>query len=208
MGDRPYVSENPFETPQYIKYAEYISALMTARLPLRENTQNELKPRQLKLSPKAKNEWIGYHNSVDRDAGPGGRFESIRGTANKAAEQSARIAGVLTLILDANADQIELIELDAAITLSKYYMEEYLRIQDSGAVDPDLTLAEKTREWAMQYDYVYPVLMYQRGPNGVRTSADAKRIAEILDKHGHWIKIEGGMVLDDKMRRDAWKVER
>jgi len=207
VGYRPYVCENPFDTPQYQAYAGCINALLTAPPPLREGTQNELTPRQLTLSTKAKGEWIRFHNAVDRAAGPGGRFEAIRAPANKAAEQAARIAGVLTLVADLDAGQVELAELEAAVTLAEYYLDAWMRIQEAGEVNPGLLLAEKVLQWSKKFKYVYPVLLYQRGPNGVRTGADAKRIAKILEGHGHWVRVEGGMVLDGKMRRDAWKVD-
>lgn len=206
VGNRPYVTENPYSTPGHNAYTQRISEIWDRELPVSEGTLNELLPRRLKLSPEAKRQWIAYHDSVDRDASKGRRFEPIRGPANKAAEQALRIAGVLTLIADIEAREVDLPQLQAGIELAEFYLGEALRINEAGITDPDILLAEKTLQWFKEKPFVYKSEIYQLGPNPISTAASATRIAKILEDHGHWAKVEGGMVLDGRHRRDVWMV--
>ena len=100
--------------------------------------ENELAPRVLRLSRDAKEKWISFHDEIDGSLKPDGIFRVIRRTANKAAEQVLRIAGVLTLIDNITADEIPVDILDRAVQLIRYYLNEAIRINEIGAIDADL----------------------------------------------------------------------
>ena len=77
-------------------------------------------------------------------------------------------------------------------------------------------LAEKLLAWLrVRYEpnsgngtgiLVYPVLVYQYGPNGVRDKTTAKKIIRILENHGWLLEIEGGAEVDGKYRQEVWRV--
>ena len=48
--------------------------------------------------------------------------------------------------------------------------------------------------------------IYQFGPNAVRDSSTAKRLVEVLERHGHLVRIKGGAEIGGRHCRDAWKV--
>ena len=98
---------------------------------------------------------------------------------------------------------------------------EALRLFDSARTNPDLVLAEKLLAWLrvrygpnsgnsnagpMRSVLIYPVLIYQHGPNAVRDKATAKRIIGILENHGWLYRMDGGTVVDDKHQQDVWTV--
>jgi hypothetical protein len=206
VGSRPYKSMNVYESPEVKRYFACMLNALETSMPLADGKRNELAPRALTLTPDAKALWVKFHNFCDVGAGAGGKLETIRGLANKAPEHALRMAGVLTLVDALGAGAIDIWHVEAGIHLADFYLSEALRFTEAGMCDPDIVLAEKVAKWASGRDYVYPVLIYQLGPNGVRTAKDVRRIARILEDHRHWMPVDGGMVLDGKHRREAWKV--
>src|SRR5207244_8486708 len=54
--------------------------------------------------------------------------------------------------------------------------------------------------WAQQYDHIYPLRIYQYGPNGIRDKQTAHRLASILEEHGWLMRVEGGLEVDGAHR--------
>lgn len=206
VGSRPYRAVNPYDTPEIKRYHARMLDILETPYPLAEGKRNELAPRALTLTPNAKALWIQFHDFCDAKAGAGGKLETIRGLANKAAEHALRMAGVLTLVDNMGSGQIDIGYMEAGIHLADFYLTEALRFTEAGACDPDILLAEKVLAWARHKEFVYPAMIYQFGPNGVRTAKDVRRIARILEGHQHWLPVDGGMVLDGRRRRKVWRV--
>ena len=78
----------------------------------------------------------------------------------------------------------------------------------AGATDHDLLLAEKLLAWAQEHEHIYLRQIYQFGPNSTRDAKTAKHLVSILEEHGWFIRVKGGMELDGAHRRDAWRVWR
>ncbi len=65
---------------------------------------------------------------------PGGDLAHITGYASKAAEQAARIAGVLTLWRDLDARQVQPGDMGDAIALAQFYLAEASRLASAATV--------------------------------------------------------------------------
>ena len=87
-----------------------------------------LEVRVLNLSNEARAALIDFSDDVERRQLKGKDYEAITGTASKSAEQAARIAGVLTLWQNLDAISIDLLEMEQAITLARYYLDEAKRL--------------------------------------------------------------------------------
>jgi hypothetical protein len=48
--------------------------------------------------------------------------------------------------------------------------------------------------------------IYQHGPNAVREKAKARKVVQVLEEHGHLLRIDGGAVIRGAKRRDAWQI--
>ena len=68
---------------------------------------NELTPRALDFSPEAKAAWVAFHDGIEAAMAPDGALENLRDVGSKAAENAARIAGVLTIIENPEATIID-----------------------------------------------------------------------------------------------------
>ena len=74
----------------------------------------------------------------------------VRDVAAKAAEIAARIAGVLTVVRDADAVEIPLGEMVAATEIQQWYLEEALRLSGALRIDAKLARAKTLLLWMKQ----------------------------------------------------------
>jgi hypothetical protein len=205
-GTRAYTSVDLFDDEAMKAYVSRMQGLLETPLPCLEGKQNELYPRDLTLTDDAKVLWIQYHDRIESLLKEGQALAPRRGFANKAAEHLLRVADVLTAFEDLEALNISVDKVKAAAELMDYYLNEALRLHEAAAVHPDITLAEKLLAWAQRYQHIYLKQIYQYGPSAIREKAVAKRITDILVGHGWLIRVEGGIIIDDALRRDAWEV--
>lgn len=206
-GSRTYRAFDLTSDSVMQNYWNRIGELLEAELPIEEGTNNVLEPRNIPLSDDGKKLWVEFHNKIEFQLGTDKPLAPIRSFACKIAEHAARMSGVLALLDDIKTREIGLPYVEAGIRLAQFYLSEMLRIHDTGAIDPDILLAEKLYQWCLPRGEVYAQEIYRKGPSAIRVAKTAKRIAGILEKHGCLTRIEGGKVIDGTHRRDVWKVE-
>lgn len=81
---------------------------------------------------------------------PGGDLGHITGTASKAAEQAARIAGVLTLWADLDAQDVQAETMADAITLAQFHLSEASRLASAATISGEIDKAEALRMWLLE----------------------------------------------------------
>jgi hypothetical protein len=217
IGTRLYHEGNLKEHPAAQTYAARIRALLDKDYPLKGNSQNELNPTSLTLTAKAKLRWVQFHDSTEKGLAKGKLYASIRAFGAKAAEHVLRLAGVLTLVSQPEASEIQYDALEAAITLVTYYLDEWRRLTSIGTDKPEMVRAERLLEWAQKQDavkdddgqehrYLYTQRVYQYGPGDIRDKATALNTIRTLEEH-HWlVRIPSGMKIEGKHRPDVWEV--
>ena len=205
-GNRRYVHADPTTDPAMQRYWTTLTTLLNRVYPLRPETRNELQPRCIPLSAKAKAVWVAYADTIETQLAVGQPLETVRGFASKSAEHAARIAGVLALIQDVTAPEIGAVEVESAIALMDYYLTEVLRLQAAGIADPDLQLAEKLRAWCSGRSTIHLREVYQFGPSGIRDAETVRKMVNILVKHGWLVKLPDGLEIDGVQRREVWRV--
>ena len=152
---------------------------------------------------------MSFHDTVEAQLADNQPLAPIRGFANKAPEHTLRLAGILTLYDDLNARKISAEAIDAGIALVQHYLSEALRLFHASRTDPDLELAEKLLAWAQQRgEYIALVDIYQRGLNAISDVATGRKLAKILEAHGWFVPISGGMEVDGQYRQEVWEVQR
>ena len=208
IGNRLYKETDLLNTPELLRYFARMMDILEAELPIKQDTQNQLLPRQISLEPDAKSIWIAFHDHVEGLCIGGAELSPIKGFAAKAAEHAARLAGMLALVDDLSIKAIHKQHIESGIELSQFYLGEALRLFHSAAEHPDLELAEKLITWARHKSHklLSLPLIYQAGPNGIRDKNTAQRIVKILENHDWLIPIEGGAEVAGKHRREVWEV--
>ena len=196
-------------------YAQLRSILVVKKLPLKEGPENtkknELAPRVLPLSEKARRLFINFHDQIERQLAPGGVLDPVRGIACKLPEHATRLAAVLALVDDPDCDRVKELYLASGIELAQHYATEALRLFQAGATDSNLVLAERLLGWlhdGWSEPHVSLPDMYQYGPNAIRDAKTAGRIAAILEEHGWLIPVDGGAVVAGTRRKKAWRIVR
>lgn len=107
----------------------------------------EVHPRCLPLSPDARALLVNFGNHIEAAQRPGGNLATITGFASKAAEQAARIAGILTIIGDETYEEVSPETMRDALRIMGWYVAEAQRLLDTGTIDPTVKLAQDLLNW-------------------------------------------------------------
>jgi hypothetical protein len=190
-------------------YAARIQELFRRQMPIKEGTRNELAPRALCLTNEARQDWIAFSDDVERLLGPGGELDPIAGLAAKLPEHAARIAGVLTLFEDPDATEISAAVMKNGMELSYHYAGTALRLHGASAVNAELVEAERLLSW-LKTTWKHALIslpdVVQLGPNSTRDTKTAKRLIAILEEHRHLEPLDGPVKVNEKQRRDVWRI--
>lgn len=166
---------------------------------------------ELPLSDDARRLYIRLHNATMEAMGNGKALDSVRPFANKLTENAVRLAGILTLVADANAIEIDAETLADAATLAQYYADEAVRLTDAAATDPAMKRADQLLRWLLSRtgDMIGLATVYQScQPKSLRTAKAAREAMEILAAHGWVTPVPGGATIDGKHHREVWRIMR
>ncbi len=219
-GTRKYKEVDLNKDPAIIAFYDLINKILDRPYPKTNGSQSNneafcpgdsLEPKPIELEEEAKQRWIVFHDETDRKMNEDGEFYPVKPFASKASEQVLRIAAIFAFAessLEPGTEvKISLQQLERAITLISYYLDEALRILGKNGGDPNINLAILTLEWIKRNrpKQVFPIAdIYQRGPSQIRNAKKAKNIMNILQEHGFVIEIQDA-VLEEKKVRSAWQ---
>jgi len=189
-------------------FAGRLRDILDTPLPMDPETR-ELDPRTLHLTPDAWALLVAFSDTIEAAQAPGGDLAHITGTASKAAEQAARISGVLTLWRDLDAPAVQPRDMVDAIDLAQYYLSEASRLASAATVSAEIDRAEALRRWLLE-SWPEPEIMVRDvvrlGPNPLRESPKARAALGILEKHGWLVPLEAGTVVRGAARAEAWAI--
>ncbi|SIO07323.1 YfjI family protein [Vannielia litorea] len=192
-------------------YNECITELLEAEPRTNAFDPLGLDPRTLTLEPPVRALLIDFYNVTEEAQGDGGPFTNISGFAGKAAEHAARIAGNLALFSNAEAMSVDVGSMRTAISLVNFYLEEAVRIFDTGSVSKTVRDAEFLRQWIVELRddmYVDLTLINKCGPNRLRSSPENKKLINILVEYGWLIGMTDIVEIDGRRSRRAFRVVR
>jgi hypothetical protein len=209
-GTRKYKSIDLTESQPMRAYRDRISEIL--HTPYRTgNAENELQPHQVELDTDAKKIWQMFHDRVEEQLFEYGTLSTIRGFGNKAPEHSLRVATVLAgsdASKISNFSRISNGYIRNSTILTQYYLNEQLRLFNSGTADPVLQDANKLLEWLRTEKRKIVTLpeIYQYGPNSIRDARKARNLMEILLEHGYVLPLNDGAKFEGKVRKEAYEV--
>lgn len=191
-------------------FSARLRTILDSAMPIDAET-GELQPRCLSLSADAREMLVRFSDSVERAQCPDGEMSNITGTASKAAEQAARIAGVITLWRDLDAVEVGPEEMKRAIVLARFYLLEAARLADAAQVSAEIDQAEKLRRWLLERFTETEVLVrdvMRDGPSSIRESPKARAALAILENHGWLVRLDAGTVVRGSARAKSWRIVR
>lgn len=189
-------------------FAARLRDILETPMPMDPETR-ELTPRTLALGRDARALLVGFSDAIEAAQAPGSDLSRVTGWASKAAEQAARIAGVLTLWRDLNAPDVQASDMGNGIALAQFYLTEAARLADAATVSAEIDRAEKLRKWLLTDWTEAKVLVrdvVQYGPNPLRETPKARAALGILEKHGWLVALEPGTVVRGAARKEAWRI--
>lgn len=206
IGTRQYVQADLSGDPALLAYWQCMRLLLSMPQPLRPGTRNELEPRTLRLDAAAKRRWIEVANAIEQDTPDD--YAAVKAWASKGASQVLRIAGVLVITDDEQADTIPAAVIDRAARLVKYHLAEAARIVGTARVPVHLRHAEQLLDWCRRVgrSLLYSADALRNGPAAIRDADTFQQAADTLEAHGWAERIEGGAVIDGKRRAKVWRL--
>jgi hypothetical protein len=183
--------EDIFQTIAYQAYFCRMTRLLEKSPQVSSDDPLELNPKLLVLDPEAAQEFQTYVNDVERRITS--ELSVIESLALKAPEHAARLAAVLALTGDEEADSIDVMALRSGIALMEYYLRQAANVKGTSLGNkPELISADKLRLWMRKHKKKEVVLVeiYQSGPSNIRTAAKARLNMQILEEH-HWVRRAG-----------------
>lgn len=208
IGERPYREVDLSQDQAYKVYFSLMESHLRTPVPLARGTRNELAPRGLALDEAGKARWITFHDLVEREMQPRGRFSGMIEFGSKAAEHCLRLAATLALFENLHASSISAEHIDRAAALMEFYLAEWLCLTGGFMPGGDESLAQKLKEWleAKKLDIVTATDISGGGPSCLRVGGAAKRAIDCLVEYG-WLKpAPSNVMVRGRKRREAFWV--
>lgn len=207
-GTRPYVAENLRENAMVVACMDRLLELHRMPLPLADAERMQLEPRALRLHRDAYARWREVHDSIELQLGPEGQYAQVKPWASKASEQILRIAGVLTLVDQPNAQLIDAATIERAAEIALWHLSEARRLAGTAELSIEVRDAEALLEWAHATGrgFIYSTSALQLGPPRIRERERFKAAAAMLTNAGWAYPVEGGMTIDGAQRRHVWRI--
>ena len=141
---------------------------------------NGLILQDIELSTTALKAWIDFYNQIESELGTGGKYEAIKPTISKMAEQVLRISGVVSVIqAEANISETTMLN---AIKLGYFYINQALRIQLKSEIAVHELVISELVEWLNdQGSTIRIAQLQQRSPRKLGLRKSAKICREYME---------------------------
>lgn len=210
IGTRLRRGHSPVSDMALSAFTARIAAILATPLPVDDNPQ-ELSPRRLPLSHAAKELLWRFYEAVEASQAAGRQMEHVRSYGSKAAEQAARIAGVLMLWADLEAPEVTPQAMGWGIMLAQFYLGEAKRLAEAGLVSEETAKAERLRQWLLEswtHDDVTPREILRMGPNSLREAKALAGPLAALERHGWLVRLHEGAEVRGAARKEAYRIVR
>lgn len=192
-------------------FGERMREVLETPLPMDPETR-ELEPRTLQLSREAREVLAIYSDRVEAEQAAGGAYAHVTGYASKAAEQAARISGVLSAWVDLAAREVTAETMGEAVTLANFYLSEAARLADASTVTAETARAEALRQWLLTrwpHPEITPSEVLRYAPiRALRESKAAKAAIATLEQHGWLARLPDGAEVRGASRKEAYRILR
>ena len=138
----------------------------------------------LRVELEARKLWRAYSNEIERAQQPGAIYAELSDVAGKSAEIAGRLAGVLTLYDKPGATTVTAKVMQSAIALARWYLNEALRINETGMLRPEIVDATELLQWLREHpQHRTKRALLQNAPNRMRGKAKLDPLLRILADH-------------------------
>lgn len=188
-GQRSYQAVDLSKDAALKRYHRRLSALFYQPWSLSADGALQLSP--LSLSPLARRRWIDLHDAIEAQLGEFGELASVRPSGSKAADNLLRVAGILAVVEESSAVEVEHIQ--RASALVGYYLTEIQRLTEREPVCRVKEEADRLLRWLQVKDWKRFSIreLNRNGPRFARKSSRyaAKLLVELIDHQ--WLITDG-----------------
>ncbi|MFI3272480.1 MAG: YfjI family protein, partial [Pseudomonadota bacterium] len=151
--------------------------------------------------------WVQHYNMIEGLLIPDGSLSIVSANASKCAEQTIRIAGVLTLVENHYARIITAETMANAILISQWYLKEALRLRQNGCAPQEILEAEMLMKWLDTKNIRYFSVRHivRKGPNKLRLKKKAEQAIRILEEHNQIFRGLGSIMIDGVNTKTFWE---
>ncbi|TNF05058.1 MAG: DUF3987 domain-containing protein [Sphingomonadales bacterium] len=207
-GTRLFKRDDPENAAILQSYNDRISALLRTEPVTNDLSNRELVPRVLPLDADASAAWITFHDQCEVAIGKNGELATIKPFTAKLAEHAGRLAAVLTAYADPQAQAVPRWAMESGIQLAGHFAMEMLRLHGGASIPVPLRHAQKLLDWWQKRDdpLLHLAKIYQYGPPDLRTAKAAKEAVKALVDHGWVERLEPGVEVEGKPRKDVFRL--
>ncbi|AZE46522.1 hypothetical protein C4K04_0827 [Pseudomonas chlororaphis] len=188
-GQRSYQAVDLSNDAALKRYHRRLSALFYQPWSLSADGALQLSP--LSLSPLARRRWIDLHDAIEAQLGEFGELASVRPSGSKAADNLLRVAGILAVVEESSAVEVDHIQ--RASALVGYYLTEIQRLTEQEPVCRVKEEADRLLRWLQVKDWKHFSIrdLNRNGPRFARKSSRhaAKLLVELIDHQ--WLITDG-----------------
>lgn len=146
-----------------------------------------LLPRVLTLDGEARELWRAFYDECERQQADGGLLAGVRPWASKAAEHAARVAGVITMLSDADARTVDGVTMDGALQVADFYLQEHVRLLGQSREQQHLQRLHGVLQWMRERGSLVKhadVLQFTPRPlRDLKAEGLGKLLAELAQRH-------------------------
>lgn len=188
-GQRSYQAVDLSKDAALTRYHHRLSALF--HQPWSLSPDGALQLSLLTLSPLARRRWIDLHDAIEAQLGEFGELASVRPSGSKAADNLLRVAGILAVVEERSAVEVDHIQ--RASALVGYYLTEIQRLTEQEPVCRVKEEADRLLRWLQVRDWKRFSIreLNRNGPRFARKSSRhaAKLLVELIDHQ--WLTTDG-----------------
>ena len=138
----------------------------------------------LQVAPEARKLWRAYSNEIERAQQPDAVYAEFTDVAGKSAEMAGRLAGILTLYDKTGATTVTAKTMQNAIAVARWYLNEALRINETGMLRPEIVDAIELLGWLRKNpQHRTKKSLLQNAPYRMRGKANLDPLLRILVDH-------------------------
>jgi putative DNA primase/helicase len=198
MGTRFYTPPVP-GNPALAEFHRRITALLNRPVPIDDD--GVLTPPVLPLTPEAKEAWIEFHDTIEKELGGGGEYYDVKDVAAKTADNAVRLAALFQVFEHGMGGAVGLECFESASLIAAWHLHEARRFFGEIALPAELADAARLDRWLIEYcqrertHIVGKNDVRQCGPlrDGARLDAAIRELAELdrlrLEKNGKRLTI-------------------
>ena len=184
QGTRFIVNPNP-SMEHLDRFGDRLWRILLESMP---DDSGAYRPRKLlKLSYKAQQLWIKFHDEVEKNVGPFGLFIDVRDGAGKMADNAARMAGLFHIYLGLEGEVEEEL-MERAISICSWHLMEFKRLFGVKAeISQPGEDANNLEMWLRTNRYRFPIqncgprlFLLRHGPNQLRSKARLDPALDVL----------------------------